>query len=107
MQQDPWAVEHFSRAISSLACAQLLKPHCPSPVRNCFRSGRGGLSLGSFMGHQAGQGCATMQEAVVVVVKSGTSKVPNLMVLLRYLQLSAVRHSFPFTSLSVQLKRSH
>ena len=59
MQQDPWAVVQFSWAIGSLACAQLLKPHCPSPVRKCFLPGRSGLSLGSFMGYQAGQGCTT------------------------------------------------
>ena len=43
-------------------------------------------------------------EAVVAVLKSGTSKDPNPMVLLHYLSLFAVHHSFSFTSLSVQGK---
>ena len=41
-------------------------------------------------------------EAVVSVLKSGTSRDPHLMALLRYLSLLAVRHSFSFTSSSVQ-----
>ena len=40
-------------------------------------------------------------EAVVSILKSGTSRDPHLMALLRYLSLLAVRHSFSFTS-SVQ-----
>lgn len=40
-------------------------------------------------------------EAVMAVLKSGTSKDPNLTVLLHYLSLSAVHHSFSFTSSSV------
>ena len=36
--------------------------------------------------------------AVVSVLRSGTSKDPNMMVLLRYLSLSAARHSFAFTA---------
>ena len=36
--------------------------------------------------------------AVVSVLRSGTSKDPNMMVLLRYLSLIAARHSFAFTA---------
>ena len=36
------------------------------------------------------------------VLKSGTSRDPHLMALLRYLSLLAVHHSFSFTSSSVQ-----
>lgn len=37
----------------------------------------------------------------MAVLQSGTSRDSNLMVLLRYLSLLAVRHSFSFTSSSV------
>ena len=43
-------------------------------------------------------------ESVVAVLKSGTSKDRNLMVLLRYLALLAVQHSFSLTSSSVRGK---
>ena len=43
-------------------------------------------------------------KAVMVVLKLGTSRDPNLMVLLRYLSLLAVHHSFSFTWSSVQGK---
>ena len=43
-------------------------------------------------------------ESVVAVLKSGTSKDRNLMVLLRYLTQLAVRHSFSFTASSVRGK---
>lgn len=36
--------------------------------------------------------------AVVSMLHSGTSKDPNMMVLLRYLSLIAARHSFAFTA---------
>ena len=40
-------------------------------------------------------------ESVVAVLSSGTSRDPDLMVLLRYLALLAVRHSFSFSATSV------
>ena len=40
-------------------------------------------------------------ESVVAVLSSGTSRDPNLMILLRYLALLAVRHSFSFKASSV------
>ena len=43
-------------------------------------------------------------ESVVAVLKSGTSKDRNLVVLLRYLTQLAVRHSFSFTASSVRGK---
>ena len=43
-------------------------------------------------------------ESVVAVLKSGTSKDRNLMVLLRYLTRLAVHHSFSFTASSVRGK---
>ena len=43
-------------------------------------------------------------ESVVAVLSSGTSRDMNLMVLLRYLALLAVRHSFSFTASSVRGK---
>ena len=43
-------------------------------------------------------------ESVVAVLSSGTSRDPDLMVLLRYLALLAVRHSFSFTASSVRGK---
>ena len=45
-------------------------------------------------------------EAVVSVLKSGTSRDPNFMALLRYLSILAVRSSFSFTSSSVQGKNN-
>ena len=43
-------------------------------------------------------------ESVVAVLSSGTSRDADLMVLLRYLALLAVRHSFSFTASSVRGK---
>lgn len=43
-------------------------------------------------------------ESVVAVLKSGTSRDKSLMVLLRYLTMLAIRHSFSFTASSVQGK---
>ena len=43
-------------------------------------------------------------ESVVAVLSSGTSRDPDLMVLLRYLALLAVHHSFSFTASSVRGK---
>ena len=43
-------------------------------------------------------------ESVVAVLSSGTFRDMNLMVLLRYLALLAVRHSFSFTASSVRRK---
>ena len=43
-------------------------------------------------------------KSVVAILKSGTSKDPNIMVLLRYLSLLAVRYSFSYTSSPVQGK---
>ena len=40
----------------------------------------------------------------MAVLSSGTSRDPDLMVLLRYLALLAVRHSFSFTASSVRGK---
>ena len=40
-------------------------------------------------------------ESVVAVLKSGTSRDNSLMVLLRYLTMLAIRHSFSFTASSV------
>ena len=40
----------------------------------------------------------------MAVLKSGTSRDKSLMVLLRYLTVLAVRHSFSFTASSVQGK---
>ena len=40
-------------------------------------------------------------ESVVAVLKSGTSRDKSLMVLLRYLTMLAIRHSFSFTASSV------
>lgn len=46
-------------------------------------------------------------KAVVDILQSGTSKDPNLMILLRYLLLMAARHSFTFTATHVQGKSNH
>ena len=43
-------------------------------------------------------------ESLVAVLSSGTSRDPDLMVLLHYLALLAVRHSFSFSATSVQGK---
>ena len=43
-------------------------------------------------------------ESVVAVLSSGTSRDPDFMVLLRYLALLAVRHSFSFTATSIRGK---
>ena len=43
-------------------------------------------------------------ESVVAVLKSGTSRDKNLMVLLRYLTMLAIHHSFSFTASSVRGK---
>ena len=43
-------------------------------------------------------------ESVVAVLKSGTSWDKSLMVLLRYLTMLAIRHSFSFTASSIQGK---
>ena len=43
-------------------------------------------------------------ESVVAILKSGTSKDRNLMVLLRYLTRLAIRHSFSFTASSIRGK---
>ena len=41
-------------------------------------------------------------KAVIAVLQSGTSRDPNMMVLLRYLSLLAARHSFAFTASSIK-----
>ena len=48
--------------------------------------------------------CSGDNESVVAVLKSGTSRDKNLMVLLRNLTMLAIRHSFSFTASSVRGK---
>ena len=94
---------HSFRAIRSLARGQLCRPHYPViAYKELFPVIVAAYLWGPLWVTRRVE--FLCEETVVVVLKSGTSTDPNLMVLLHYLLLFAVHHSFSFTSSLVRGK---
>ena len=94
----PWALERSSTASDSVVGGRSLNNRDLWLIKSCFRL----LWQLTWSTRRVEFLCDN--ESVVAVLSSGTSRDADLMVLLRYLALLAVRHSFSFKASSVRGK---